>query len=103
MQGFVDAAEAGAGIGGDIFEAQRLDDVHHEVRTRAIGGVHIDARRRRGGFGGGLFSARQRIGSGRAMNFRRFLCFGGFRFHHQRGSAGSCSRGGAFQEAAAVN
>ena len=30
---FVDAAEAGAGIGGDVFEAQALDDVDHEIRA----------------------------------------------------------------------
>ncbi len=30
-QGLVDAAEAGARIGGDVLEVERLDDVDHEV------------------------------------------------------------------------
>ncbi len=41
------------------------------------------------------------------MNFSGlFCCFlsaGGFGFHDQRGGAGGCSRGCAFQEAATVN
>jgi hypothetical protein len=33
---FVQAAEARARVGGDVFEAERLDDVDHEVRARAL-------------------------------------------------------------------
>ena len=32
--GLVNAPEAGAGVGGDVVEAQALDHVHHEIRAR---------------------------------------------------------------------
>ncbi len=89
---FVDAAESGAGVGGDVLEAQGLDDVDHEVGARAIRGPHVDVGRRRGGLGSGLLSARQRIRSRWAMNFRRFLRLWRSRVLHQRGSGSGSGR-----------
>ena len=97
-QRLVDAAKAGAGISGDVFDAQLLDHVDHEVGTRAVRGPHVDVRRRRS-LGGGLLSAGQGSGSGGTASFGRFLRLSGLGFHHQRGSSGGC----ALQEAATVN
>ncbi len=99
----MDASEAGAGVGCDIFEAQGLDDVHHKVRSRAVRGPNVDARRRRSGFGRGLLGAGKGIRGSRAMNFRRFLCLCGLGFRDQCGGSAGCSSRGALQEAATVN
>ena len=87
-EGFVQAAEAGAGIGGDVFEAERLDDVDHEVGAGAVGGVDVGARRRRAGFGGDLAGGGQRRGGA----FLSDLRLGGGRFRDD----GRGSGGGAF-------
>jgi hypothetical protein len=43
--GFVQATECRAGIGGDVFEPEGLDDVHHEIRAGPAGGEDIDGSR----------------------------------------------------------
>src|SRR5437879_8252335 len=39
---FVQCTEAGTRIREDVLEAQRLEDVHHEVRSGAIAGLNVD-------------------------------------------------------------
>jgi hypothetical protein len=45
-EGFVQAAEGRARIGGHVLDPQRLQHVHHVVRPAAIGGQRIGGRRR---------------------------------------------------------
>ena len=78
-QRFVQAAEAGAGIGADVFDAQRFDDVDHEVGAGPIGGEDFENRR---SLGIGRLRQRNRGGGG-----GRRLRLGG------KGSDGGGSRG----------
>ncbi len=38
---FLKAPEAGAWVGAHVIEAQRFDDVHHEVRSRLLRDQHL--------------------------------------------------------------
>jgi hypothetical protein len=49
-QRLVQRAEGGTGVGGDVIDVEGFDDIDHEVRAGTVGGVDIDARRRRARF-----------------------------------------------------
>ena len=98
----VQRAERRSGVGGDVIEIERLDNVQHEVRTRPIRGIHINARRRRGGFRSGQRGIRKRcyrssLGSLSGFRFR------GSRFAAQSGDAGSGAHCSALKEPATIN
>ena len=80
-EGFLETAEARAGIRGAIFDAERLDDVDHEVRARLLvsGNFH----------GAATFSGRRLPG---LLRRREGLCYQARR---------ACS--GALQETAAAD
>ena len=48
----VQRAESRTGICGDVLEAERFDDVHHEIRAGPVRGVHVRPWRRWAGLGG---------------------------------------------------
>jgi hypothetical protein len=60
--GFMQATEAGAGIGEDIVESDGLENVHHEIGTGMVRSEHLDA-------GRGIVFLWNHGGGGRARGF----------------------------------
>ncbi len=81
---FVETAKARAGIGADVLEPERLDDVHHEVGPGAVCRQHIVFQRRR------RFSGRGHDGRGwrpRGLGWGRLLSADDISGGHERGRA----------------
>jgi hypothetical protein len=92
--GFVDAAEARAGVRRDVVDVERLQDVHHEVAARPIGGEHFDVD---GGVG---FAPRDWRPTRRLRRRRRLRRFGSHAARYESGGAGD---GGTLQKVPAVD
>ncbi len=92
----VQGAKARTGIGGDVFEPEGLDDVHHEIRARAIGGQDFNLGGNRLGFvcqcsGGG----QRRAAPCRVPSL--WLASGGRQIHQSR-----CANRSALQKTATI-
>ena len=89
----VQAAKARPGVGADVVEVQRLEDVDHVIGPAALvvrQHLHLGGRRRFRRRG----HHRCRAGAGSGSGFRRWrrrLSAGQLRRAHERGSAGQCT------------
>src|SRR5205814_5650674 len=108
---FVQRAEARAGVGGDVFEAERLEHIHHEIGPGVLDRERIgdiDVRRYRPGLGRQLAGRRrrsrpaQRLGSDPGQ-LLWLLGPQAWNRRDDRGCSGSRAGSGAFQKATAVN